>query len=78
MVFVHRNLTYEDLLSRVHEIVCADLNNCVYEIKSLLNIAGKIVRFKIKNYKDAQFVLGEAIGIPKICHNSTLLTAFEY
>ena len=32
ITFVHINLTYEDLLSRVHEIVCVDFNNCVYKI----------------------------------------------
>ena len=52
IVFVHSNLTYEVLLDLVHEIVCANLNSCVYEIKSLLNTKGKIARFKIKNDKD--------------------------
>ena len=48
MAFVLRNLTYEVLLVMVHEIVCANLNSCVYELKSLLNINDKIARFKIK------------------------------
>ena len=37
MVFVPKNLTYETLLVVVHEIVCFDLNSCVYKLKSLLN-----------------------------------------
>ena len=48
VAFVYRNLTYEDLLSRVNEIVCADLNSSVYKMKSLLNTTGKIARSKIK------------------------------
>ena len=66
MAFVYRNLTYEDLLSRVYEILCVDLNSCVYEMKSLLNTASKIARFQIKNDRDVQFMLGETIGIPKV------------
>ena len=46
-----RNLRYEDLLSTVHEIVEADRNNFVYEIRSLLNTSEKTVKFKIKNNK---------------------------
>ena len=64
--FVYRNLTYEDLLSKVHEIICDDLNSCVYEMKSLLNIVDTIASFKIKNDRHVQFVLGEEIGIPEI------------
>ena len=52
MVLVHKNLTYKVLLVMVHEIVCADINSCVYEIKSLLNTNATIARFKIKNDKD--------------------------
>ena len=64
--FVHKNLTYEDLLSTVHEIVRANHNSFVYEMKSLLNIARKIARFKIKNDRDVQFVLREVVGISKV------------
>ena len=55
---MHRNLTYEELLSTVHEIVCADRNSFVYEMKSLSNTIEKIARFKIKNDRDIQFALG--------------------
>ena len=58
ITFVHRNLTYEELLSTVHEIVCADRNSFVYEMKSLSNTIEKIARFKIKNDRDIQFALG--------------------
>ena len=61
-----RNLTNEDLLSTVHEIVGADHNSFVYEMKSLLNTSGKIVRFKIKNDRDVQFALGGADGISEV------------
>ena len=63
---MHRNLTYEDLLLRVYEIVCVDFNSCVYEMKSFLNTIDKIVRFKIKNDEDVQFVLGEAVAVLKV------------
>ena len=66
MIFVLRNLTYEALLVMVHKIVCVDLNSCVYEIKSMLNTNGKIAKFKIKNDKDVQYVLGEVVGILKV------------
>ena len=66
MVFVPKNLTYETLLVIVHEIVCVDLNSCVYELRSLLNINDKIARFKIKNDRDVQYVLGERDGIPEV------------
>ena len=63
MVFVRRNLTYEALLMMVHEIVYADLNNCVYELSFSLNINGQIARFKIKNDRDVHCVLREGDGI---------------
>ena len=66
MVFVSRNLTYEILLVMVHEIVCAGLNNCVHELKILFITNGKMARFKIKNDKDLQYMLGEKDGIPKV------------
>ena len=64
MVFMRRNLTYEALLMMVHEIVYADLNNCVYELSFSLNINGQIARFKIKNDRDVHCVLREGDGIP--------------
>ena len=42
MTFVQKDLSYKELLSRVHEIVCTDLNSFVFEMKALLNIEGKI------------------------------------
>ena len=50
----------------VHEIVCFDLNSCVYELRSLLNTNSKMTRFKIKNDRDVQYVLGERDDILKI------------
>ena len=50
----------------VHEIVCVDLNSCVYELRSLLNTNSKIARFKIKNDRDLQYVLEEINGILKV------------
>ena len=50
----------------VHEIICFDLNSCVYELRYLLNTNSKMARFKIKNDRDVQYVLGEWDGIPKV------------
>ena len=66
MVFMPRHLTYEALLIMVHEIVCVDLNSCVYGLWSLLNTNDKIARFKIKNDRDIQYALGERDKIPKV------------
>ena len=53
-----RNLRYEDLLLTVYEMVEADHNSFVYEIKFLLNASGKTFKFKIKNDRDVQFAIG--------------------
>ena len=37
LAFVHKNLTYEKLSSRVHEIISVDLKSYVHEIKAFLN-----------------------------------------
>ena len=66
MVFVPKNLTYKTLFVIVHEIVYVDLNNCVYEIRTLFNTNGKIVRFKIKNDRDVQYVWRVRERIPKV------------
>ena len=50
----------------VYEIVCTDLNSFVYEIRSLLNTNGKIARFKIKNDRNVQYMLGEESEISKV------------
>ena len=50
----------------VREIVYFDLNSCVYELRYLLNTNGKMARFKIKNDRDVQYVLGEGDDIPKV------------
>ena len=44
-------------LSTVHEMVDADRNSFVYEMRSLLNASGNIVKFKTKNNKDVQFAI---------------------
>ena len=49
----------------VHEIICAGLYSCVYELNTLLITNGKIARFKIKNDRDVQYMLGEKDGIWK-------------
>ena len=66
MTLVQKNLSYEELLLRVHGIVCADLNSFVYVMTALCNIGSKIARFKIKNDRDVQFILGQAIHKPKV------------
>ena len=59
VVFVPKNLTYEVLLVMVHEIICVCFNSCVYELRSLFNTNDKVARFKIKNDRNIQYVLGE-------------------
>ena len=66
MIFMPRNLTYETLLVIVHEIVCVYLNSCAYELRFRLNTNGKIARFRIKNDKDVQYVLGKGNRILKV------------
>ena len=44
ITLVDRNLRYKDLLSTVHEMVEADRNSFVYEIRSLLNACEKTVK----------------------------------
>ena len=60
------NLRYEDLFSTVHRMVEVDHNSFVYEIRSLLNTCGKIVKLKIKNNRDVQFVIEKANGILQV------------
>ena len=64
--FSVKNLSYEELLSRIHEIVCSDFNSFVYVMTALCNISCKIARFKIKNDRDVQFILGQAVDKPKV------------
>ena len=66
IILVDTNLRYEDLFSRVHRIVEADRNSFVYEIRSLLNACGKIVKLQIKNDRDVQFAIEKANGILEV------------
>ena len=61
MALVQKKLSYEKLLSRVYGIVCADLNSFVYVMTALCNTSSRIVRFKINNDRDAQFVLRQTV-----------------
>ena len=54
--FVHSNLTYEALLVLVYGVVSVDPNSCVYDLRSLSK-THKMVKFKIQNKKDLQYVL---------------------
>ena len=56
MVLVPSNMNYEYFVFLEHKIVRADPNCFVYDIRSLYNTHGKIVRFKIENDKDLQFM----------------------
>ena len=64
--FSAKKLSYEELLSRVYEIVCADFNSFVYIMTVLCNIGFRITRFKINNNRDVQFVLGQAVDKPEV------------
>ena len=66
MALMQKKLSYEELLSRVHRIVCANLNSFVYVMTSLCNIGPKIARFKINNDKNVQCILGQAIDKPEV------------
>ena len=44
----------------------ADRNSFLYEMRFLLNVFEKTIKFKIKNYKDIQCAIEKANGIPKI------------
>ena len=44
------------LLVMMHEIVGVDPNSRVYDLRSLLNIQGKMARFTIKKDKDLHYV----------------------
>ena len=57
MVLVPSNINYESFVFLVHKIVRVDPNCFVYDIRSLYNTYGKIVRFKIESDRDLQFVL---------------------
>ena len=61
MALVQKNLSYEELLSRVHGIVCADLNSFVFIMTALCNTGSKITKFKINNDRDIHFILGQAV-----------------
>ena len=50
----------------VNEIVYTDLNSCVYELRTLLNTNGKMVRFKRMNDRDVQYVLGDGDRISEV------------
>ena len=54
------------MLSTVHEMVEADRNNFVYEMRFLLNASEKIIKYKIKNYRGVQFAIEKTNGIPKV------------
>ena len=66
ITLVDRNLSYKNLLSTVHEMVKADRNRFVYEMRFLLNASEKTVKFKIKNDKDVQFTIEKANGILEV------------
>ena len=66
IILVDINLRYEDLFSTVHGMVEADRNSFVYEIISLLNASGKIVKLKIKNDRDVQFAIEKTNAILEV------------
>ena len=66
ITLVNRNLRYKDLLSMMHEMVEADRNSLVYEMRFLLNASKKTVKFKIKNDRDVQFAIEKANAILEV------------
>ena len=58
MAFVQKKkLTVDVLLVKFHEIVGCDPNRFVYELRSLFDTDGKVVRLNIKTNKDLHYVL---------------------
>ena len=46
ITLVDRNLRYKDLLSMMHEMVEADRNSLVYEMRFLLNASKKMLNLR--------------------------------
>ena len=61
MAFVQKKkLTVDVLLVKFHEIVGCDPNRFIYELRSLFNTNGKMVKLNIKNDRDLHYVLVKA------------------
>ena len=60
MVFVDKTLTIYELLVKVHEIVVCDLDRFVYELVSVFDTDGRVIRLNIKTDRDLHYVLVKA------------------
>ena len=66
MVFVDKTLSVYELLVKVHEIVVY-LDRFVYELVSVFDTDGRVIRFNIKTDRDLHYVLVEAnVNPPEI------------
>ena len=67
MLFRSKTLTVYELLVKVHEIVVCDLDRFVYELVSVFDTDGKVIRLNIKTNRDLHYVLVETnVNPPKI------------
>ena len=66
MVLVLSNMNYEFLVFLMHKIVRINPNYFFYDIRSLHNTHGKIVRFKIESDRDLRFVLKVGNDVYKV------------
>ena len=59
MVFVGKNLTIDELLLKVHEIIGCDRNRFVYKLGSMFETDNRVVMLNIKTDRDLHYVLVE-------------------
>ena len=66
MVFAPKNMTIDALLVMVHEIVGANPNRFVYELRFLFKTDNNVAKLNIKNDRDLPYVLVEATVNPEV------------
>ena len=67
MVFLDKTLTVYKLLVKVYEIVIYDLDRFVYELVSVFDTDGRVIRLNIKTDRNLHYVLVETnVNSPKI------------
>ena len=59
MMFVDKTLTVYELLVKVHEIIVCNLDRFVYELVSVFDTDGRVIRLNIKINRDLHYILVE-------------------
>ena len=70
-IYVSKNMTYEELVAIVHNIVKYDVNKFNVDLSSISIVPGTTCRTFIRNDDDVQFMLGEDRVIPQVCVSVT-------